>query len=101
MTVPAIPPVPSLIPSPVHPAAAAAAAAARRSSSCLYESYVDSMYGRRTLADVLAQIDGMGPSRRLPRRRKRRTSEVSLMNAETSRTDDDTPEEALPVFVRQ
>jgi hypothetical protein len=52
----------------------------------LEESYVDAMEGRRTLRDVMSQIDGLGPSRRLQSssgtssRRPSRRSEVSSMN---------------------
>jgi hypothetical protein len=52
------------------------------------ESYVDTMQGRRSLADVMDQFDGLGPSRR--RRisetslRPRRRSEVSSKNEQVS-----------------
>jgi hypothetical protein len=53
------------------------------------ESYVDAMEGRRSLADVLAQIDGLGPSLRRRNietsRRPGRRSEVSVvMSAEST-----------------
>jgi hypothetical protein len=50
--------------------------ACRRS---LEVSYVDSMEGRRSLRDVLLQIDGLGPSRRRNRR-----SDFSSMNKEST-----------------
>ena len=49
------------------------------------ESYVDAMEGRRTLRDVMLQIDGLGPTRNRNaenRRYPKRRSEVSLMNGE-------------------
>jgi hypothetical protein len=52
----------------------------------LEESYVDAMEGRRTLRDVMSQIDGLGPSRRLQSscetssRSPKRRSEVTLIN---------------------
>jgi hypothetical protein len=45
------------------------------------ESYVDAMEGRRSLRDVMRQIDGLGPNRRYP---KRRSEVVSLMDGETN-----------------
>jgi hypothetical protein len=56
----------------------------------LEESYVDDMQGRRSLANVLTQIDGLGPPNHRrgsqTRRRPIRRSEVSLMEEESPDT---------------
>jgi hypothetical protein len=58
---------------------------------------VDAMEGRRSLADVLAQIDGLGPNRRrnssseTSSRRPRRRSDVSLTNEGNNQTQDAPP----------
>jgi hypothetical protein len=61
------------------------------------ESYVDAMQGRRSLRDVMGQIDGLGPirSRRSNEtsRRPRRRSEVFLVMNEESNVAE-TPERA-------
>jgi hypothetical protein len=67
----------------------------------LEESYVDAMEGRRTLRDVMRQIDGLGPSRRLQSssetssRRPRRRSEGSSMNDVSNQSQE------APIPVRQ
>jgi hypothetical protein len=49
------------------------------------KSYVDAMEGRRSLRDVMRQIDGLGPTRHRNRRcPKRRSEVVSLMDGETN-----------------
>jgi hypothetical protein len=60
----------------------------------LEESVVDAMEGRRTLRDVMSQIDGLGPIRRLhsssenSSRRPRRRSEVTLINEVSNQTQE-------------
>jgi hypothetical protein len=55
-------------------------------SFSLEASYVDAMEGRRTLRDVMRQIDGLGPTRHCNaenrRYPKRRSEVVSLMDGE-------------------
>jgi hypothetical protein len=84
---PAAPPPTAPLPAPPYNTSTS------RQFSSLEESYLDAWHGRRTLSDVLAQIDGLGPStgsRRRPRRN------VSLINEKS--TD---PSEALPVVLPQ